>query len=406
MASELILQLQKRNGSFSCEKFNYLPSPKSVYIAICFTDNSQSEQLAITLRAKLISSITNLESNFISSQPPCGGLAVGFNGCQALGIPDNIKLLIVVSDGMSNTFTNSSVLNWSQTLLPVLQLGNPVSLPTPFKVPQVAFWRNHIDEVLPIIFGLIGISEEDQRIFISYRRDDTSVFAEQLFDRLHHEGFDVFLDRFSISPAINFQSRLYQELADKAMIVFLESPNFLTSPWIQLEIAFAKKYRLGLLALNIDGSPLIPSIDNEYRRELSLNPVKGQLDIPALDSLVADIRQQHSVALYRKRNYLSNNIVAALESLGASTSFDSNGFINVSEKAGKKSYKIWATPRPPKVNDYHFTDISHSTGERVIVGPEFKENKREQLNTWLSQKSLIKYFNEGEILSLITLINS
>jgi hypothetical protein len=404
MASELIIQLQNRDGSFNCKKFDHLPSPKSVYVAICFTDNTESEQLAIDLKTKLINSITNLENNFIISSPPCGGNAVDFNSCKSLSIPDNLKLLIVVSDGKSSTFANPSVLNWTQTTLPVVQLGNHVNLPNPFNIPNAAFWKNSIDEVIPYIFGLIGISEEDQRIFISYRRDDTTVFAEQLFDRLNHEGFDVFLDRFSIEPSVNFQNRLYQELSDKAMIVFLESPTFLSSPWIQLEIAFAKKYRLGLLALNVDGSPQIKAIDNEYRIPVSLSAITKQIDIAALDNLVTEIRQRHSVALYRMRNYLNNNIVAALESKGAKTTFDSNGFISVADRAGKLNYKIWATPRPPKVNDYHYTDISHASGEKVIVGPEFKENKREQVNTWLSQKSIVKYFNEGEILSLTNLI--
>jgi hypothetical protein len=404
MASELIIQLQNRDGSFICEKFDHLPSPKSVYIAICYTDNNESEQLAIDLKANLIESITKLESNFITTLPPCVGNFVSFNSCHALGIPDNIKLLIVVTDGISNTFADPSVLNWSEITLPVVQAGDHVKLPTPFNIPNAVFWKNSIDEVIPYIFGLIGISAEDQRIFITYRRDDTTAFAEQLFDRLHHEGFDVFLDRFSIEPSVNFQNRLYQELADKAMIVFLESPTFLSSPWIQLEIAFAKKYRLGLLALNVDGSPQIPAIDNEYRIPVSLSNKTKKVDKTVLDNLVTEIRQRHSVALYRMRNYLNNNIVAALESKGAKTNFDNNGFISVLAKDGKLDYKIWATPRPPKVNDYHFTDISHANGERVIVGPEFKENKREKVNTWLSQKSLVKFYNEGEILSLTNLI--
>lgn len=404
MASELIIQLQNSNGRFKCDKFDHLPSPKSAYIAICFTDNIQSEQLANDLKTSLITSISNLENNFRTALSPCGGNAVGLNNCQALGIPENLKLLIVVSDGLTNTFADQSVLNWTHTTLPVVQLGNHVNLPHPFNIPNAAFWKNSIDEIIPTIFGLIGISEEDQRIFISYRRDDTSEFAEQLFDRLNHEGFDVFLDRFSINPSVNFQNRLYQELSDKAMIVFLESPTFLSSPWIQLEIAFAKKYRLGLLALNVDASPQIPAIDNEYRLAVTLSATTKQLDILALDELVTEIRQRHSVALYRMRNYLNNNIVAALESKGAKTSFDKNGFISVADNAGKLDYKIWATPRPPKVNDYHYTDISHSSGEKVIVGPEFKESKREQVNSWLSQKSVVKYFNEGEILNLTNLI--
>lgn len=404
MASELIIQLQNRNGSFNCEKFDNLPSPKSTYIAICFTDNNQSERLAKDLKTKLINSIANLGSNFIGSQPPCNGDAVSFNSCRALGIPDNLKLLIVVSDGMSSTFVNNSVLNWTETILPVLQSGIPVTLPNPFNSPQVAFWNADIDEVIPTIFGLIGISEEDQRIFISYRRTDTSAFAEQLFDRLSHEGFEVFLDRFSINPGVNFQNRLYQELADKAMIVFLESPNFLTSSWIQLEIAFAKKYRLGYLALNIDKSPEINSVDDEFRKDISLTIGTGLLNIPSLNNLVNDIKQLHSVALYRMKNYLNTNIVAALVNNGASTNYDNNGFINVTNRKASINYKIWATPRPPKVNDYHYSDVSNPVGEKVIVGPEFMEEKREILNIWLSQKSLVSFYNEGQILSLTNLI--
>ena len=404
MASELIIQLQNRDGSFNCEKFEHLPSPKSVYIAICFTDNNQSEQLAIDLKRNLINSIRNIESHFISSLPPCQRDVADFNKCRSLGISSNLKILLVVSDGNSNTFVNTSVLSWTHTTLPIFPINTNVSLPPPLGNPQATFWKNNIDEVIPTVFGLIGISEEDQRIFISYRQKDTTPFAEQLFDRLHHEGFDVFLDRFSINPAVNFQNRLYQELADKAMIVFLESPTFLSSSWVQLEIAFAKKYRLGILALNVDGSPKIPAIDNEYRINVSLSTTTKEVDKSALDNLVTEIRQRHSVALYRMRNYLNNNIVAALESKGATTSFDDNGFINVADKTGKLNYKIWATPRPPKVNDYHYTDISHASGEKVIVGPEFKENKREQVNSWLSKKSVVKYYNEGEILNLTNLI--
>lgn len=404
MASELIIQLQNKDGSFNCEKYNHLPTPKSVYIAICYTDTNRSEQLAKDLKTKLISSIANLESDFSSAQPPCSGSVKPFGGCQALAISDNLKLLIVVSDGTTSSIVNSSLLSWSDTILPVLKVGSPVILPPPFNAPQVAFWSTDIEEVIPSIYGVIGVSDEDQRIFISYRRTDTAELAEQLFDRLNHEGFEVFLDRFSIRPGVNFQNRLYQELADKAMVIFLESPSFLDSEWVKLEIAFAKKYRLGLLALNINASKKIISIDDEYRRSISVSGITGRLSTSNLDSLVNDIKQQHSIALYRMKNYLNNNIIAALQSKGASTSFDSNGFISVTDKAGKLEYKIWATARPPMINDYHYSDISHTTGVKIIFGPEFREEKREVLNTWLSKKSAVDYYNEGEIMNLINLI--
>lgn len=402
MPSELIIQLQDTRGRFSCEKFDNLPSPKSAYIAICFNDSPHAESYANDLKAKLINSIVNLGNNFLSSQPPCGGHAVGFNGCQALGIPDNLKLLIVVSDGMNNTFAEQSVLNWHHTTLPVLRTGNAYNLPHPFNIPNAVFWDNDIDEVIPTIFGLVGISEEGQKIFISYRRTDTSAFAEQLFDRLNHDGFEVFLDRFSINPSVNFQKRLYQELADKAMVLLLESPTYQSSKWVQYEIDFAKKYRLGLLAINTNSSPNVITVDDEYRRNVTLNP-SGIIDNPSLDMLVQEIKQQHSIALYRMRNYLTTNIVAALQNKGATTNFDANGFISVANTRGTE-YKIWATPRPPKVNDYHYSDISNPVGEKVIVGPEFMEERRETINAWLSQKSVVNFYNEGEILTLSNLI--
>src|SRR5690606_4268762 len=134
MASELIIQLQVSTGRFTCEKFDNLPSPKSAYIAICFNDSPQAERYAIDLKAKLINSIANLGNNFLSSPPPCGGHAVRFNGCQALGIPDNLKLLIVVSDGANNTFSSPDVLKWHHTTLPVLKTVNTYNLPHPFNI--------------------------------------------------------------------------------------------------------------------------------------------------------------------------------------------------------------------------------------------------------------------------------
>ena len=405
MASELVIQLQNSNGDFSCEKYDNLPSSQSAYIAICFTNNYQSEQYAHNLKDNLIKFISNLEISFIKGTAPCGGSSIGFGDCQALSVIDNVKLLIVVSDGLSNSFVNPNVLAWSNNILPVLPLGQAVNLPNPFNAQNAIFWKNNINEVLPFIFGKIGISTEDQKIFISYRRTETESIAIQLFDRLSHEGFDVFLDRFSIEPAVNFQVRLYQELADKAMVVFLESPGFLNSEWIKLEVAFAKKYRLGLLALNIDSAPKVLSIDDEFRILLTKNMdfIDEKLNSQAIDSLIVNIKYLHSIALYRKKNYLSRCVLAALSHKGFNPVIDKNGFIDVSNNIKNVRYKIWSTPRPPKINDYHHTDISNNFEKKIIVGPEFMENNREILNNWLSQKTAIDFYNEGQILELSNL---
>jgi len=399
MNSELVIQLQDKQGNFICEKFSNLLSPKSIYIAICFTDNQQSEDSAVELKDKLIKAISNNNAGFKKISADCGGNAVSFPNCYAVGIADNIKLLIVVSDGKTNAFVNTDVLNWSEKILPVLPKGTNVGLPPPLSDPQAAFWTSDIDEVIPYIFGKIGVSDEDQRIFISYRRIDTTALAEQLFNRLNQERFEVFLDTFSINPGVVFQSRLYQELVDKAMVVFLESKNFSNSEWTQAEAAFVKLNRLGYIALNIDNAPKIPSVDEQFRIMISAADLtlEKELLIPKLDSVVKKIREQHSAALNYMKDYLNMSIVVALNNRGITPQYDTKGFIG--DTAAK--YKIWTTPRPPKLDDYHYAETSGAAKRRIIFGPRFMEDKRKILNEWLSNKSAIEFYNEGDILNLI-----
>lgn len=403
MASELILRLQNRSGNFSCEKYDNFPSPKSAHIAIGFTDNAQSEQLAITLKNTLVSALNRLSSNFIQTTPPCHASLMPVLKCQALNIQENYKLLIIVTDGNSNQFTDPSITHWDYTTLPVLQEDTPFSLPTPFDIPNAAFWQADIGEVIPTIFSLTGVSEEDQKIFISYRRTDTYEFAVQLSDKLSHEGFDVFLDRFSIPPSINFQNRLYQELADKAMILCLESPDYQNSQWVQYEIAFAKKYRLGVFAINVNHSPKVLSIDDEFRRDVWLSG--SVLDEGILDSLVNEIKYQHSIALFRMRYYLTQNIFIALNNSGLSPNEDQRGVIHFMNSSHLE-YSILARPRPPHLADYHYLDSVSIPGKKIMLGPEFVEEKRDLLNSWISQKSAIDFYPEGSILELCNYVIS
>ena len=403
MASELILQLQNEDGTFCCEKYINFPSPRSAYIAICYTNTVGSRALADALKVKIIDFIARLDSAFSATTPPCSTTPKLFGDCLALNADHATKLLLAVSDSVSNVFVNESLTDWPYVLLPVLKSGIPVTLQPPFNIPQVAFWNSNISEVIPVICSVVGISDEDNRIFISYKRTDTAALAEQLFTRLHKEGFEVFLDRFSIDPGVNFQNRLYQELADKAMVVFLESPTFLTSKWIQLEIDFAKQYKLGYLAVNIAGSPKILSVDDENRRSVNLN-IAAELDIPDLDDLIHDIKRQHTVALYRMRKYLSRNIEVALQRSGVAPTVDSKGFITFRNQSKNVNYRIWPSARPPRLNDYHYTDISEGSDVKIIVGPEFKEEMRERLNSWLAKKCLVEFYNEGQITDLIKLI--
>jgi len=116
---------------------------------------------------------------------------------------------------------------------------------------NAARWQHHPAEVLASIMAVAEITSSASRVFISYRRLETQSLAVQLFDALTHEGFETFLDRFSIPVGLDFQRRLTQELEDKSMVVLLESRFLKDSKWTQHEVDFVKQYRLGLATLRM-----------------------------------------------------------------------------------------------------------------------------------------------------------
>ncbi len=84
---------------------------------------------------------------------------------------------------------------------------------------QIAHWHNTISEITPSILAASEVAPEEFRIFISYKRSEAAELAEQLFEALSKEVFDVFLESASLfPPGLNFKTRLRQELADKAML--------------------------------------------------------------------------------------------------------------------------------------------------------------------------------------------
>ncbi len=64
---------------------------------------------------------------------------------------------------------------------------------------------DHIEKYINYAFESMRLLRENRKLFISYRRTDSSAVANQLFDAFVRNNYDVFLDTYSINPAKNFQ---------------------------------------------------------------------------------------------------------------------------------------------------------------------------------------------------------
>lgn len=104
-------------------------------------------------------------------------------------------------------------------------------------------------------FSLIRTS---RKVFISYKRSESSHVAIQLYEALEKSGFDVFLDTHSIRPGEPFQEELWHRMTDSDIIVLLNTTNFLESYWTKQELAKANSLSIGIIQVIWPNLKLIP----------------------------------------------------------------------------------------------------------------------------------------------------
>ena len=186
-------------------------------------------------------------------------------------------------------------------LLAILPLGAPrgadafAVLPNLVRSLNALPWERGGGAAIGAIMRLLGLIERDRRLFLSYRRHETSSLALQLREHLSRRAFDVFVDRFSVPPAADFQQRIDVELSDKAFVLLLESPAAVGSRWVQHEVAYALSHGISLLALSLPDTPVearFASVDEAFRFRLENNDLE-----PAADQVGPDDRVLTCIAL-------------------------------------------------------------------------------------------------------------
>ena len=423
--------LQTEDGypyNYECDGFSGLPILNPVFIAIISSGGVQAQIDAQQIRQDLTNAILNSGSRAQKVTTPCYSQGHLFD-CMALQLKYCSKLLIWVGDDQpSTTEANNVVTKWinegsEYQVLPVFPTSVATSisslLPTAVKKKNAIFWTRTFDSVISSVFSLTGLTSEENRIFISYRRIDTNELAAQLFDELTHRGFDVFLDRFGgVPPGVDFQARLTQELADKSMVVLLESINVPSSEWTQYELDFTKLHRLGLVSLQVPNLKIgsskrpvitrikVPEVDQSQRVTLRFKDfvnkdATGKLTEDTLGWIVNRIIIEHDKSILRRRQYLRDTLAKALTLKGVyNAQVGSDGLLHVSSNTTPtKEYSISMTTRPPVLPDFHTTDIRRiQTASGVIIGPAtFLMSAGKARMDWLCQISKVQCFDEAQI---------
>lgn len=121
--------------------------------------------------------------------------------------------------------------------------------------------KDKIPEIVNLILEKFELLPQKRKIFISYKRSDSTKVALQLYSFLTENGFLPFLDSFSIRPMLNFQEELKNYMVDCDLILLLDTKNFFDSKWTVEEFNEANALSIGIVRL------IWPDTDRSNYRE-------------------------------------------------------------------------------------------------------------------------------------------
>ncbi len=102
-------------------------------------------------------------------------------------------------------------------------------------------------KIVNLALESFGKLRHSRKVFVSYKRDDSSSVAIQLYEALERNNFDVFLDTHSIKQGELFQEELWHRMTDCDVIVMLNTEGFMTSKWCKEELAEANAKQIGIV---------------------------------------------------------------------------------------------------------------------------------------------------------------
>jgi hypothetical protein len=204
---------------------------------------------------------------------------------------------------------------------------------------------NDIESLVSSILEGLSLLRILRRLFISYKRDESSSVAIQLFEQFEKSGFDVFLDTHSIRPGEPFQEELWHRMADTDVVIMLNTPNFMKSQWTTKELAQANAMSIGVVQL------IFPNQKLEREAELSIpiqltykdfdNCIFGtstkSLTVTSIQSIISQVESIRARSLGARQDNIISEFISFAHKLNVNVQLQPEKFITVTKTDGTES---------------------------------------------------------------------
>ena len=211
-----------------------------------------------------------------------------------------------------------------------------------------------VEKIVNNILEAFSLLRKNRRVFISYKRDESTGVAIQLYEALEKNGFDVFLDTHSIRSSEPFQDELWHRMADSDVVVLLNTSNFLGSMWTTQELATANKLLLGMIIVSWPEHSIKAHRDAEISFPIQLkdndfNDENKRLNGNIVNQIIKNVESIRARTLAARRDNLISNFIKIAKSNGYEPQLDSYKIISMT-KSNEEIVLVPAVGIPNSLN--------------------------------------------------------
>jgi hypothetical protein len=200
----------------------------------------------------------------------------------------------------------------------------------------------NLDRVSSLVFETFRLLRKERKVFISYKRSDSTHLADCIYDALDRRGFDVFIDTRTVPPAADFQAELWHRLSDSDVVVLIDTPGFRASRWTTEELARANATNIQILHVLWPEQAEDPTSPFSYfftltEDDFTTSPLLGSsvdLEKSRLNELCNTTERLRARAIAARYRYLVDSFCDMVKDFGMTANVQPERWISVGLKNG------------------------------------------------------------------------
>jgi len=301
---------------------------------------------------------SNFDAKFKKNQP-CFGIYYG----DVLGNQKHLKYVQVLLDA-------------GVPVLPIFNDSFSTEIPGLLENQNGLKFEPHlVSKIVNLCLESFGLLRSTRKVFISYKRNESSSVAIQLYEALERNNFDCFLDTHSIKQGEPFQEELWHRMTDCDVIVLLNTPGFLTSRWCKEEIAEAGVKKIGVVQLIWPEHKLaatdevcypFPLTKSNFESEDFNNAKTSRLNENTVSQIIHEVESLRARNLASRRDDLITEFLNVGKAIGRKMEVQPQRFITESLPNNKRKLFVPSIGIPRSFDCHQSEEIMKEIAEYEI----------------------------------------